>query len=89
MLKFAFLAGSLLSLSPAVAQTQAPATQKAAPAAKDESNRMICETEEQIGSRLAARRVCMTATQWKEHEQSVHQQLDQQHSTVQPTGGPG
>lgn len=91
MLKTLLFTGLLLTVAPAVAQSQAPAN--AAPQApkqsKDDDNKVICQTQEQIGSRLASKRVCMTGAQWKLHEQAVHDQLDQMHMSVQPTGGPG
>jgi hypothetical protein len=90
MLKAALFTGLLLSVTAALGQTQPSATNTSKAAqASDDSNRVICETQEQIGSRLASKRICMTASQWKEHEQQVHGQLDQLHQQVQSTGGPG
>lgn len=88
MLKAVLAAGLLLTVAPAVAEPQAPPASGQQPA-KSDSDRVICQTQEQIGSRLASKRICMTASQWKEHEQQTHQQLDQMHTTVQPSGGPG
>lgn len=36
-------------------------------------NRMICRTEEEIGSRVKKKRICMTAAQWRDasHESSL------------------
>lgn len=90
MLKLSFLAGLLLVVSPALAQTGRPgATPPGAAQADPNTKRVICETEQEIGSRLASKRVCMTADQWKEHEQQVRGQLDQLHMQTQPRGGPG
>lgn len=91
MLKFVFFTGLLLSVAPAAAQTQSTTANNAAkPAqAQGDPNRLICETEQEIGSRLAAKRVCMTAAQWKEHQQQVRGQLDQWHTQNQSAGGPG
>ena len=91
MLRMLFFSGLLLSVTPALAQTP-PANnnaQQASNGAKDNPDRIICETQEQIGSRIASKKICMTASQWKEHEAAVHSQLDQQKSTVQGAGGPG
>jgi len=92
MLKQMLFTGLLLSVSPALAQTQsapAPGPANAAPAKKDAGDRIICETEAQIGSRLASKRVCMTASQWKERQQQIHDQLDQTHVNVESQAGPG
>jgi len=96
MLKLLALAGLLLGAAPVAAQppAQQPAPaisfddQPAAAADKD-SKRVICQTEKQIGSRLASKKICMTASQWKEREQQVRGQLDQMHSQPQNAGGPG
>ncbi len=59
------IAAALLSGSPAVAQTGTPVTQTRQTANAD-PNKLICQSEEQIGSRLGKHRVCLTAEQWKE-----------------------
>jgi len=89
MLK-AVTVGLLLTVTPAVAQNQPPANaaSQAPRDSKDGENRVICHTEEQIGSRLASKKVCMTAAQWKEHEQQVHDQLDQMHMGTNAAAGP-
>jgi hypothetical protein len=46
----------------------APASAGAKPRAKEQldPNRMICRTEEELGSRLSRKRRCLTAAQWDE-----------------------
>ena len=46
-------------------QTPIPVTEMRATANTD-PNKLICEKVEEIGSRVAKRRVCLTAEQWKE-----------------------
>jgi hypothetical protein len=91
MLKALLFTGLFVMVTPAAAQNQAPpaAPQTPKPAPKDDDNRVICQNQGETGSRIASKRICMTAAQWKEHELRVHDQLDQMHSTVQPSGGPG
>ncbi|HVU31565.1 MAG TPA: hypothetical protein VHE36_14305 [Sphingomicrobium sp.] len=90
MLKVLLVSGLLLTAAPAVAQTQAtPASTAPQAKSKDDPDRVICQNQEQIGSRIATKRVCMTAAQWKEHDAALRQQLDQQHTTTQNAGGPG
>ena len=67
MLKYASLAVLLVAAAPAVAQTAPPTQAQAAPkAAPNPLDKMICRTEEVIGSRLNTQRVCMTLREWKE-----------------------
>jgi hypothetical protein len=43
--------------------------------AKD-PDRMICKSEEQTGSRLARKKVCMTAAEWKESRRQQRMEVD-------------
>ena len=90
MLKVIFFATLLANVAPAIGQTP-PGSPNSATAsrAKPPSERIICETQQEIGSRLASKRVCMTASQWKDHEQQVHSQLNELHTNSQSSGGPG
>ena len=68
---------------PAIAQTQpsAPAQQQAAkPAYADQ---MVCETEEEIGSRLASHKICHTRSQWAQIHQDERSQTE--HTQMQRT----
>lgn len=73
----------LLSAAPALAQTQAPQPSKPS---KTDPNRIVCEKVEQIGSRLATKRICMTAAQWAEKRRMDREDLEatQQKSTGLP-----
>jgi hypothetical protein len=61
-------AAALIISAPAAAQItfesapQAPAAKPPSP----KSSRMICESQETIGSRLGATKVCMTWNEWQE-----------------------
>ena len=72
--KLIAIAGAFLcaAAAPVAAQTAAPTTP---PAAKD-PNKVICEKQEVVGSRLATRRVCMTRSQWADLRNQDRQQLD-------------
>ena len=78
-----------LALTPATAQTPAgsQATGQSSQPAQAKPERIICESETEIGSRLATKRVCMTASQWKEHQLRTQGQLDQFHVNTQGKGG--
>lgn len=78
-------AASLAFASPAFAFTDPPANgaEATAPAenvaqvkpAKD-PNRMICRREKEIGSRLNAKKTCMTAREWEEQRQTQAVEVD-------------
>ncbi|MGN6156097.1 MAG: hypothetical protein ACTHN4_10245 [Sphingomicrobium sp.] len=58
-------AAALLQAFPAAAQNTVPVTQYRQTVDKN-PNKLVCESEEQIGSRLGKHRTCLTAEQWKE-----------------------
>ena len=39
-------------------------------------NRMICKAEEQLGSRLRAKKQCMTAAQWRQAQAASRLEID-------------
>jgi hypothetical protein len=56
------------------------------PDAKD-PNRVICEKEGVVGSRLATKRVCMTAAEWTERKRADRESLEKaQISRTAPSG---
>ena len=78
MLKSIVIAAAALGVgAPVAAQTPplAPAPAPAAPKAKD-PNRIICERQEEIGSRLGGTKVCHTAAQWDEIRRAGRQQAE-------------
>ena len=64
MLKPVLMVALVAFAVPAVAGGASNPAPKALP--KGDPNRIICEREEVIGSRLGGRRVCLTALQWEE-----------------------
>lgn len=50
----------------AVAQTQPPVQPQSAPSAKSSADQVICEREQDTGSRLGAHKICHTRAQWDE-----------------------
>jgi hypothetical protein len=49
-------------------------------------DRMICRSEAQIGSRLAKKKVCMTAQQWKEQRRLSRLEIDKTQSNRYVSG---
>lgn len=77
MLKSIVIAAAAFAIAaPVAAQTPPPAqAPAAAPKAKD-PNRIICERQEEIGSRLGGTKVCHTAAQWDEIRKSSREQVE-------------
>ena len=57
--------------APAIAQSQ----QQGAKPARD-PNEIVCERQEEIGSRLGGQRVCKTRSQWAEERRAVRDDVD-------------
>lgn len=76
--------------TPAAAQTASAQPQPAAPAASKakDPDRIICERQEEIGSRLGGKKVCKTAAQWDEERQQERDALDKFQRQNTSTGSP-
>jgi invasion protein IalB len=64
--------------APAAAQT-GPADPAAPPAATQkmkDPNRIVCEREEEIGSRLGGKKICKTAQEWEQSRQQSRNDVD-------------
>lgn len=78
--------------TPAAAQISigsAPAA--TAPAVKadgKDQNRMICEKQDQVGSRLAAKKVCKTALEWQQERTANRRTLEDVQRQATSTGIP-
>jgi len=70
-----------LALVPAIAAAEEKK------ADKNDPNRIICEKQEVIGSRVATKKVCLTAAQWEERRREDREALDK--AQVQPRGPSG
>lgn len=65
-----------LIAAPAIAQAPPAATaQTQTTAKKDDPNEKICVKEESTGSRLGAKRVCMTRAEWADRKLQDQQEL--------------
>jgi len=84
IIKPIFIAAAALSVQ---AVAQLPAQQASAPAATQAAkasadDKIVCEREEQIGSRLGPRKVCMTVRQWSEQRRLERQDLEKVQQVV-------
>ena len=93
MLKPTALVLMIALAAPAAAQitfqepTTPPAPTQAKPA--NPNDKIICERQDEIGSRLGAKKVCKTAAQWEEErrtEQNDLQKIQQQGTGTSPSG---
>jgi len=55
---------AISAAAPAVAQTQTPTQAQAQAPKSDDADKVICEREEDTGSRLSAHKICHTRSQW-------------------------
>ena len=74
MLKFLLVVPALLC-APALAQTSAVALADAS-AEKTELDRIVCERQEQLGSRLGGRKVCKTIREWQEERRVQREETE-------------
>jgi hypothetical protein len=87
MIRLVCLATALLGASAAIAQTTT-ATQPAATSGgqpvsavqtvqgKAPGDKVICERQEELGSRLSAHKICKTASQWAEERRAARDDID-------------
>lgn len=84
LLSFAVLAAVA---APSFAQTMQSQPIQTDPK-KSDVNKIVCQTEDQIGSRLAAKKVCLTVQQWKERAQANREETERvQQNTGVRSGG--
>ena len=76
MLKSIPIALLLVTSVPVAAQVQQPDSQTVSK--KTDLDRIVCEKEEQIGSRLGARKVCKTVRQWQEQRRIQQEEVQDQ-----------
>lgn len=83
-------AATAVFAAPVAAQTAPPAT--GAPAATDKAkdpNRIICERQEEIGSRLGGTKVCHTAAEWAALRKDNREQVEDWQRQLTSPGKPG
>lgn len=75
----------LIVASPALSQNNPAASQNANPA----KPKLICETQQETGSRLDRKRVCHTAEEWQRVKADARDAIDkyQQQATGTPVSG--
>ncbi len=86
-----FLALALLlvgTAQPAFAQTAASQPRAAKSTSADKLDKIVCQTEESLGSRLNVKRVCKTVREWREEAEGSREALEriQQGQGTVPSG---
>jgi invasion protein IalB len=77
------LAGLALLAGAAPVAAQSSSSTPPAPNSKaKDPNRVICERVEEVGSRLASKRVCLTAQQWEEQRRLDRDTLEENQRKV-------
>ena len=79
MLSKLALVASLLATS-AVAQPTTPYRADRSADSKNDPNKVVCEKEEKIGSRLGGKKVCMTVAEWEARRAADRDQVDRTQS---------
>lgn len=75
----------LVAAVPASAQVQ-PAPGRAVTPTANGGDRVICRSVEEIGSRLSAKRVCMTSAQWAEQRRLQAAEVEEMQRRGQSAG---
>jgi invasion protein IalB len=76
MTKALFLIAAAVVAAPVAAQTT-PATQPApSNSKKSDVNKLVCQRQDEIGSRLSAKKVCMTVQEWQEFRSQNRENLE-------------
>ena len=91
MLKSLSLVLMIAVATPAAAQISIGSDRAApAPVMKDgkDPNRIICERQQEVGSRLAAKKVCKTALEWQEERSANRRTLEDVQRQATSTGIP-
>ena len=84
MLKLLPIALAALVVAPVVAQS-APTQTAVTTSDKAELDRIVCEREEQIGSRLGGRKVCKTVREWQEQRRVQRDEVERIQRTINQT----
>jgi hypothetical protein len=89
MTKALYLLAAVVAATPLAAQTPPQAQPVETNAKKSDANKLVCKTEETIGSRLGAKKVCLTVQEWKEQADYYRDQTEswQRQAPARSSGG--
>ena len=91
MLRFVFISAAALAVasiaSPGFAQDSQQQQQQQTGKKAADPNEVVCEKQQETGSRLASERVCMTRSQWAEQRRLDRQDIEKA-QTSRPMNSP-
>ena len=61
------VAAAMVIATPAIAQSDVRAIPVPIPPAGTDVNKIVCERQDELGSRLKGKKVCMTVEQWTQY----------------------
>ena len=77
------LVAAALSIVASPAMAQVSSIESSRPAVKShDPNRVVCERIEATGTRLGARKVCLTSAQWQEKRREHREELERAQKNV-------
>jgi hypothetical protein len=88
-MKFAYLLTAVAVVAaPAVAQSTIEPRPVQAPTAQSDVNKIICKKQQEIGSRLGAKKVCLTKKEWQDRADIDREDVErvQQNTGTRPSG---
>ena len=85
MTKALYLIAAVIIAAPVAAQTAQPVP---ANPKKSDVNKVVCQSQEEIGSRLNTKKVCMTVQEWQEYRAEHRENAErwQQSAQARPSG---
>jgi hypothetical protein len=88
MTKALYLLAATMIAAPLSAQAAPQAQPLPTDPKKSDANKLVCKTEDTIGSRLRAKKVCLTVQQWKEQAAQAREDTErmQQQANTRPSG---
>lgn len=76
MAKALFLIAAAVVAAPVAAQSVTPAPPVSSDTKKSDVNKLVCQRQDEIGSRLSAKKVCMTVKEWQEFRAQNRETLE-------------
>jgi len=82
------VAATMIIGTPAIAQSDVRAIPVPVPAAGTDVNKIVCERQDELGSRLKGKKVCMTVEQWTQYRAENREKTERlQQSAGTRSGG--
>jgi len=82
------LAAATIIATPAAAQSDVRAIPVPVPPGGTDVNKIVCERQDELGSRLKGKKVCMTVEQWKQYQAENREKTERlQQSAGTRSGG--